>query len=143
MLAVILADASELLDELTHHFAPREPGETPEAFAKRMVGSAAAVYANDDPVLSACAVARNTDAQIREMMDDFYDGVMDKIVTLVEQDADARPISKDLPALVRTMSAVTTMTLTHDSTFVGRGQDPARAIDIVERLWVSALWGGE
>src|SRR6201991_2114839 len=41
VLAVILAEASELLDSLTHHFAPREPGETPAAFAKRMVGSAA------------------------------------------------------------------------------------------------------
>lgn len=140
VLAVILADAGELLDELTHHFAPREPGETPEAFAKRMVGSAAAVYANDDPVLSACSVARNTDAQIREMMDDFYDGVIDKLITLLQQDPDARPISDDVPALVRTMAAVTTMTLTHDSTFVGRGQDPARAIDIVERLWLSAFW---
>jgi AcrR family transcriptional regulator len=142
VLAVILADASELLDKLTHGFAPREPGETPEAFAKRMVGSAAAVYANDDPVLSACAVARNTDAQIREMMDDFYDTVIDKLITLLEQDADARPISDDLPALVRTLAAVTTMTLTHDSTFVGRGEDPARAVDIVERLWLSAFWGG-
>jgi AcrR family transcriptional regulator len=141
VLAVILADAGDLLDELTHHFAPREPGETPEAFAKRMVGSAAAVYANDDPVLSACAVARNTDAQIREMMDDFYDSVIEKLIALLEQDPDARPISDDVPALVRTMAAVTTMTLTHDSTFVGRGQDPARAVDIVERLWLKAFWG--
>src|SRR3954453_660680 len=143
VLAVILADASELLDSLTHHFAPREPGETPAAFAKRMVGSAATVYANDDPVLKACAVARNTDAQIREMMDDFYDSVMDKIVALLEQDADARPISDDLPALVRTLAATTTMTLTHDSTFVGRGEDPERAVDIVERLWLSAFWGDQ
>jgi len=143
VLAVILADASELLDELTHHFAPREPGETPVAFAKRMVGSAAAVYANDDPVLSACAVARNTDAQIREMMDDFYDSVIDKLIALLEQDPDARPISDDLPALVRTLAATTTMTLTHDSTFVGRGDDPERAVDIVERLWLSAFWGGQ
>lgn len=143
VLAVILADASELLDELTHHFAPREPGETPAAFAKRMVGSAAAVYANDDPVLSACAVARNTDAQIREMMDDFYDSVIDKLIALLEHDPDARPISDDLPALVRTLAAMTTMTLTHDSTFIGRGQDPARAIDIVERLWLSAFWAGQ
>jgi AcrR family transcriptional regulator len=141
VLAVILADAGELLDSLTHHFAPREPGETPAAFAKKMVGSAAAVYANDDPVLKACAVARNTDAQIREMMDDFYDGIIDKLIALLEQDSEARPISDDLPALVRTMAAVTTMTLTHDSTFVGRGEDPARAIDIVERLWLNALWG--
>jgi AcrR family transcriptional regulator len=143
VLAVILADASELLDELTHHFAPREPGETPVAFAKRMVGSAAAVYANDDPVLSACAVARNTDAQIREMMDDFYDSVIDKLVALLEQDPDARPISDDLPALVRTLAATTTMTLTHDSTFVGRGEDLERAVEIVERLWLSAFWGGQ
>jgi len=143
VLAVILADAGELLDSLTHHFAPREPGETPAVFAKRMVGSAAAVYANDDPVLKACAVARNTDAQIREMMDDFYDGIIDKLIALLEQDSEARPISEDLPALVRTMAAVTTMTLTHDSTFVGRGEDPARAIDIVERLWLNALWGGK
>src|ERR1700752_2483974 len=143
VLAVILAEAGELLDELTHNFAPREPGETPEAFAKRMVGSAAAVYANDDPVMSACAVAKNTDAQIREMMDDFYDSVIAKIITLLEQDADARPISDDLPALVRTLAAGTTMPLTHDSTFVGRGEDPARAIDIAERLWLNALWGGK
>ena len=129
MLAVILADASELLDNLTHHFAPREPGETPSEFAKRMVGSAAAVYANDDPVLTACAAARNTDAQIREMMDDFYDSIIDKLVTLLEQDADARPISDDLPALVRTLAATTTMTLTHDSAFVGRGNDPNRAVE--------------
>lgn len=141
VLAVILADASELLDSLTHHFAPREPGEHPRDFAKRMVGSAAMVYANDDPVLSACAVARNTDAQIREMMDDFYDGIIDKLVTLLEHDPEARPISGDLRGLVRTLAATTTMTLTHDSTFVGRDEDPARAVDVLERLWVSAIWG--
>jgi AcrR family transcriptional regulator len=141
VLAVILADASEMLDELTHHFAPREPGETPAAFAKRMVGSAVAVYANDDPVMAACAAARNTDAQIREMMDDFYDGIIDKLITLLEQDSETRPISDDLPALVRTLAATTTMTLTQDSAFVGRGGDPGRAIDALERLWVSAIWG--
>jgi AcrR family transcriptional regulator len=143
VLAVILADASEELDKLTHHFAPREPGETPSDFAKRMVGSAAAVYASNDPVMHACAVARNTDAQIREMMDDFYDSVMDKIVMLLEQDADARPISEDLPGLVRTLAATTAMTLNHDSAFVGRGEDPARAVEIVERLWLCAIWGGD
>lgn len=141
VLAVILADASEELDKLTHDFAPREPDETLSDFAKRMVGSAAAVYATNDPVMHACAVARNTDAQIREMMDDFADGIIDKIVGLVEQDADARPISDDLPALVRTLAASTTMTLTHDSAFIGRGQDPARAVEIVERLWLYGLWG--
>jgi AcrR family transcriptional regulator len=141
VLAVILAEARELLDSLTHHFAPREPGETPVAFAKRMVGSAAAVYANDDPVLKACAVARNTDAQIREMMDDFDDGIIDKLIALLEQDSEARPISDDLPALVRMLAAATTMTIAQDSAFVGRSTDPGRAVDALERLWVSAIWG--
>jgi len=142
VLAVILAEMSELLDSLTHHFAPREPGETPAAFAKRMVGSAAVVYANDDPVLTACAVARNTDAQIREMMDDFYDAIIEKLITLLEQDTDARPVSDDLPALVRTLAATTTMILLQDSAFVGRDADAKRAVDALERLWVAGIWGG-
>lgn len=141
VLATIMKDAGDLLDDLTHHFAPREPGEAPAAFAKRMVGSAAAVYANEDPVMTACAAARNTDAEIREIMDDFYDGVIAKLITLLENDPDARPISDDLPALVRTLAAVTSFTLMHDSAFVGRNEEPARAADIVERLWLSAFWG--
>ena len=142
VLAVVLADASELLDELTHHFAPREPGETPAAFAKRMVGSAAAVYANDDPVLSACEVARYTDAQIREMMNDFEESVIEKIVAVVKQDAGARPITDDVPALVRMLTATTAMTLSRDSAFVGRRTEAGRAVEVLEQLWLHALWGG-
>ena len=142
VLAVILADAMEELDKLTHDFAPREPDETPATFAKRMVGSAAAVFATSDPVMSACTVAQNTDAQIREMMNDFEDAVITKIVGVVEQDAGARPISDDLPALVRMLTATTAMTLSHDSAFIGRGEDPQRAVDVLERLWLNALWGG-
>lgn len=142
VLAVILADAMEELAALTHDYAPREPGETPAAFAKRMVGSAAAVFATNDPIMSACTVAQNTDAQIRELMNDFEDVVIGKIVGLIEQDEGARPISDDLPALVRTLTATTAMTLSHDSAFVGRDTDPGRALEIVERLWLNALWGG-
>ena len=95
------------------------------------------------PSLKACAVARNTDAQIREMMDDFYDGIIDKLIALARAGRRSRGRSSDdLPALVRTMAAVTTMTLTHDSTFVGRGEDSSRAVEIVEKLWLNALWGG-
>jgi AcrR family transcriptional regulator len=144
VLAVILADAMEELDKLTHDFAPRDAGQTPAAFAKRMVGSAAAVFASNDPVMRACTIARNTDAQIREMMNDFEDTVIAKIVGVVREEmrTGARPISDDLPALVRTLTATTALTLTHDSAFVGRGEDPHRAIEVVERLWLTALWGG-
>ncbi|OMC41407.1 TetR family transcriptional regulator [Mycobacterium sp. GA-1841] len=143
VLAVILADAMEELAALTHDYAPREAGETPAAFAERMVGSAATVFATNDPIMAACTVAQNTDAQIHDLMNDFEDAVIDKIVGLVEQDKGARPISDDLPALVRTLVATTAMTLSHDSGFVGRGNDPARALDVVERLWLNALWGGQ
>ncbi|MGP4058646.1 TetR/AcrR family transcriptional regulator [Mycobacterium sp. 4D054] len=143
VLAVIVAEAMAELDQLTHDFAPRELTESPSEFARRMVGYAATVYSRNDPIMGACNLARNTDAQIREIMDDFQDSVVDKIVGLVEHDSGARPISDDLPALVRTLIAVTAMTLSHDSAFIGRGEDPARAVDIVERMWLTGLWGGD
>ncbi|HUO37539.1 MAG TPA: TetR/AcrR family transcriptional regulator [Mycobacterium sp.] len=142
VLAVILADLLDELDELTHDFAPRSPDESPPVFARRMVGSAAAVFASNHPVMRTCTVAQNTDAQIREMMDDVQDTVVGKIVGVVEQDGGARPISRDLPALVRTLTATTALTLSGDTSFVGRGTDPARAVHIVEKLWLTALWGG-
>lgn len=143
VLAVIVAEAMAELDKLTHDYAPRELGETPAEFAKRMVGYAAIVYSTHDTIMGACNLARNTDAQIREIMDDFQETVVDKIVGLVKQDSGARPVSDDITGLVRTLTAVTSMTLAHDSAFVGRGQDPAGAVEIVERLWLSALWGGD
>ena len=142
VLAVIVAEAMAELDQLTHDFAPREPEESASAFANRMVGYAAAVFASNDPIMSACQLARSTDAQIREIMDDFQDTVVNKIVGLVEQDGGRRPVSDDLPALVRTLVAVTSMTLARDSAFVGRDVDPARSVEIVERLWLYGLWGG-
>jgi AcrR family transcriptional regulator len=142
VLAVVVADAMAELDKLTHDFAPREPGETPSEFAKRMVGSAAAVFSHNDPIMKACTLAQNTDAQIREIMNDFEDGVIDKIVGLIKQDAGARPISDDLPALVRMLTATSALTFSNDSAFVGRADDLARAVDVLERLWLNALWGG-
>lgn len=142
VLAVVVADAMAELDKLTHDFAPREAGETPPEFAKRMVGSAAAVFSHNDPIMKACTLAQNTDAQLRDMMNDFSDTVIDKIVGLIRLDAGARPISDDLTALVRTLTATTALTLANDSAFVGRNDDSARAVEVVERLWLSALWGG-
>ncbi len=142
VLAVIVADAMAELDKLTHDFAPRESGESPSDFAKRMVGYAAIVFSSHDPIMSACNLARSTDAQIREIMDDFQDTVIDKIVGLVKDDSGTQPVSDNVAALVRTLTAVTSMTLAQDSAFVGRNQDPAGAVDVVERLWLSALWGG-
>src|SRR5690349_22606558 len=56
VLARIVSEAMEELDELTHNFAPREPDESPASFAKRMVGSAAAVFASNDPIMAACTI---------------------------------------------------------------------------------------
>jgi AcrR family transcriptional regulator len=142
VLAVVVADAMAELDKLTHDFAPREPGETPQQFSRRMVGSAAAVFSHNDPIMKACTLAQNTDAQLRDMMNDFSDTVIDKIVGLVKQDDGARPISDDLPALVRTLTATTALTLSNDSAFVGRGPDSTRAVAVLEQLWLNALWGG-
>lgn len=144
VLAHILGEVAEELEELTQDFAPRGPGETPAEFARRMVGSAAAVYAHNDPVMSACNIARGTDAEIREILDRYNEAVIDQIVPIVEAEiagGNADPITADVRGLVRTLSGVTAMTLSGETMFIGPDRNLARAVDVLEKLWLHALWG--
>lgn len=144
VLAHILGEVADELEELTQDFAPRGPGETPAEFARRMVGSAAAVYAHNDPVMSACNIARGTDAEIREILDRYNEAVIDQIVPIVEAEiagGNADPITADVRGLVRTLSGATAMTLSGETMFTGPDRDLARAVDVLEKLWLHALWG--
>jgi len=145
VLAQILADAAEELEELTQYFAPRQPGESPEQFAKRMVGSAAAVYANNDPVMNACNAARHTDIEIRDILEQQFQMVLRQIVAIVDTEVKAgtaNPISDDLPTLIRTLAGTTALMLTGDHILVGHDSDVERRVRVLEQLWFSALWGG-
>ncbi len=145
VLAQLLAEVAEELEELTQYFAPRQPGESPEQFAKRMVGSAAAVYAHNDPVMTACNEARHTDVEIRSILDQQFEGVLRQIVTIVEAEmkaGTANPISDDLPTLIRTLAGTTALMLTGDPILVGRDGDRERRVRLLEQLWLHALWGG-
>jgi AcrR family transcriptional regulator len=145
VLAQILAEAAEELEELTQYFAPRQPGESPEEFAKRMVGSAAAVYAHDDPVMTACNAARHTDIEIRDILDQQFEAVLRQLVGIVEAEmkaGTANPISDDIPTLVRTLAGTTALMLTGDPILVGRDGDVERRVRVLEQLWLHALWGG-
>ncbi|OBI98290.1 TetR family transcriptional regulator [Mycobacterium asiaticum] len=145
VLAAILAEVAEELEELTHYFAPRQPGESPQQFASRMVGSAAVVYTHNDPVMTACNAARHTDMEIREILEQQFEGVLRQIVTIVDAEVKAgtaRPISDDLPILIRTLAGTTALVLTGDPMLAGRHQDPDRRVRVLEQLWLNALWGG-
>ena len=145
VLAQILAEVLQELEELTGHFAPRGEGESPPEFARRMVGSAAAVYAHNDPVMSACHIARSTDAEIREILQAQNDVVINQIVAIVAAEVaagTAHPISDDVEALVRTLAVTTTLMLAGDRDYLGPGGDVQRGIRVLEALWLNALWGG-
>jgi len=145
VLAQMLAEAMQELEELTHYFAPRGADESTAAFARRMVGSAALVYSHNDPIMSACNAARSTDAEIRDILDQQMASVIDQIVKIVEDEAKAgtaHPISDDVPTLVRTLAATTGATLSGDTSFVGGHRDMSRAVAVLERLWLYSLWGG-
>jgi AcrR family transcriptional regulator len=144
VLAQILAEAAEELEELTHYFAPRQPGESPEQFAKRMVGSAAAVYAHNDPVMTACNVARHTDIEIRDILERQFEVVLREIVAVVDAEmkaGTASPISDDIPTLVRTLAGTTALMLTGDPILVGHAGDVDRRVRVLEQLWLHSLWG--
>ncbi len=146
VLAQILGEVAEELEDLTGDFAPRGDRETPAQFARRMIGSAATVYAHNDPVISACNIARNTDAEIREILDGFTDAVIDQIVPIVEAEianGTADPITDDVRGLVRMLAAATALTLSGESVFVGPERDLDRAVRVLETLWLHALWGSE
>lgn len=145
VLAHLIGEANQELEELTHSFAPRGPEETPTAFAERMVRSAAAVYAHNDPVMSACNAARHTDAEIREILDGYNEAVVAQIVPIVEaeiRNGTADPITDDIYGLVRTLAATTAFTLSGESAFLGPGHDMDAAVQILEKLWLRSLWGG-
>jgi AcrR family transcriptional regulator len=145
VLAQLLAEAAEELEELTQYFAPRQPGESPEQFAKRMVGSAAAVYAHNDPVMMACNAARHSDIEIRDILEQQFQVVLREIVTVVNSEVkagSANPISDDLPTLIRTLAGTTALMLTGDHLLAGRDSDAQRRVRVLEQLWLAALWGG-
>jgi AcrR family transcriptional regulator len=145
VLAQIMAEATEELEELTQYFAPRQPGESPEQFAKRMVRSAAAVYSHNDPVMAACNAARHTDAEIRDILEQQFETVLRQITAVVEAEMDAgtaAPISDDIPTLVRTLAGTTSLILSGDPMVVGGGDDAERRVRVLEQLWLNSLWGG-
>ena len=145
VLALIFDEATHELEELTHYFAPRAADETPAEFATRMVGSAAAVYAHHDPIMIACNNARNTDAKIREILDRQVDTVIEQIIKIVDDEiaaGTARPISDDIPALVRTLGVTTALLLSGDASFIGPDGDLQRGVRVLEQLWLASLWGG-
>jgi len=145
VLALIFDEVTHELEELTHYFAPRGTDETPAAFARRMVGSAVAVYAHNDPIVTACNNARNTDTKIREILDRQLDTVIDQIVKIVENElaaGTARPISEDIPALVRTLGVTTAMMLSGDTSYLEPDRDLQRGVRVLEQLWLAGLWGG-
>jgi AcrR family transcriptional regulator len=145
VLAQILAEAAEELEELTQYFAPRQPGESPEQFAKRMVRSAAAVYAHNDPVMTACNAARHTDIEIRDILERQFEVVLGQIVDVVGAEmraGTANPISDDIPALVRTLAGTTALMLGGEPILVGGEADVERRVRVLEQLWLNSLWGG-
>ena len=148
VLAQILAEAVEELEELTQYFAPRQRGESPEQFAKRMVRSAAAVYAHNDPVMTACNAARHTDIEIRYILEQQFEMVLRQIVDVVDAEmraGTANPISDDIPTLVRTLAGTTALMLGGEPILVGPQDvdaDVERRVRVLEQLWLNSLWGG-
>ena len=96
--------------------------------------------------MSACHSARGTDAEIREILDRYNEAVIDQIVPIVEAEiaaGTADPIATDVRSLVRLLCATTAITLSGESLFTGPDRDATRAVAVLEKLWLHALWGGQ
>jgi AcrR family transcriptional regulator len=146
LLATMLRELAAEIDETTDHFAARTADETPDEFVARMVRGVATVTARNDPVTSACRVARATDERIGAIIAELAASVISAVQEAIEPEVAAGtavPISDDIPALVRTLSAITQFVATEDPTFVSPDGDRSRALRIVEQLWLHAFWRPE
>ncbi|HSA39714.1 MAG TPA: TetR/AcrR family transcriptional regulator [Mycobacterium sp.] len=145
VLAHILAELTAELQMLTRSFAPRGAAETPAEFARRMVASAALVFSHNDPIVAACHRARDTDAEIREILDARMNDLTEQLTALVQAEVDAGtayPISDDVPALIRMLAATSWYVLFGDTAFLTADGDAERAQRALEQLWLHSLWGG-
>ena len=91
-----------------------------------MVGSAAAVYAHNDPVMSACTNARNSDAEIRDILDGYNDVIIDHIVPVGRPRSPRAPPTPSPPTCAGWCArwrATTAFTLSGESAFVGPDRD--------------------
>jgi AcrR family transcriptional regulator len=143
VLGALLNEAVEDLEQVTQSFAPRAEHETPATFVARMVAGAAAVYDRHWPVLSVCTLERNSDAGIRAVVDDHLDAVIAKIVATVEAEPTtetARPVSDDLPMLVRTLVVTPAFMLAGETAYLDADGDRRRCIRVLEEIWLAAVW---
>ena len=143
VLASIFAEGLAELQRLTKDFAPRRVDETPRSFVSRMVAGAAAVYASQGPVFSACTLERNSDPELRDVLAYQGDAVINRVVATLRREVDegrATPISHDLQMLVRTLIVTTSSTLAGDFAYLEADGDQARAVNLLEELWLNALW---
>jgi len=93
----------------------------------------------------ACNVARHTDIEIRDILDQQFDVLLRQIVGVVEAEmraGTAHPITDDIPTLVRTLTGATALVLTGDPILAGRDGDVQHRVRVLEQLWLHALWGG-
>ncbi|REX84893.1 TetR/AcrR family transcriptional regulator, partial [Mycobacterium tuberculosis] len=100
---------------------------------------------NNDPVLRACNAARQSDMEIRDILERQFQVLLRETIGVFEAEVKAgtaHPISEDLPTLVRTLAATTALMLTGDALLVGPDSDAARRVRVLEQMWLNALWGG-
>ncbi|WP_370063137.1 TetR/AcrR family transcriptional regulator [Mycobacterium sp. MAA66] len=143
VLAAMLEDRVDELDEMTDHFAARAPDESPEQFVSRMVSAVATVIARNDPVVVACHAARHADGQIRTMIDALNDAVIAAVHKIIAAEIAVRtaaPIVDNTSTLVRVLSAATQFVAAGDTTFVPSATDRPHALRVIEQLWLHAFW---
>ena len=90
-------------------------------------------------------LALEIEREIRDLLDQQVECVIQQIIGIVKDElraGTARPITDDIPALVRTLAVTTAQTLSGDTAFLGADGDVQRGVRVLEALWLNALWGG-
>jgi AcrR family transcriptional regulator len=142
VLAAAFGDLWAEMQATMHQFELRAAAETPGEYSRRTLALATGVWRNNAPLINALMIARESDAQLRRMWDDWFDQLTDRVVAVVDHERGtgaATPSHSDTSELVRRLIGLTVWALHEDD--LRADADPIRTLDVLNAIWLAAAWG--
>lgn len=141
-LAVAFGDLWSEMQDSTHQFQLRRPDEEPAGYARRSLTDAIGVWRNNAALINALMTARESDATLRRMWDDWFAQLTDRVVAIVDHErrtGAATPAHDDTRQLVRRLIGMTVWALHEDD--LRPDADHDGTFDVLHTIWLAAAWG--
>ncbi|MBB3037085.1 TetR/AcrR family transcriptional regulator [Hoyosella altamirensis] len=139
VVAAALEQVWREVEQATQGLDSWEFSESPAGLSASMINNMVRVWRANSALLTACAQARSSDAQLAKMWTDFVDQLTARVtrfVVALRDTGQIEPASDDVPALVKALIAMPIAILLDEP-----GTIPTdRLIEAVKSVWYVSIW---